>query len=174
MSPDQPAPTPEGTLIRRLRESRIPRLSMREAADRIGMSEENWGHVERGYQPTGKGRPPRRVVPPDATLAAMASAVGATPERLEDIGRHDAADLLREMLRSAAGQSPDGPVSSHRQPYSDSRLEGSARHFEKMGLPPEDVELLVRVTARVLADRDARGREPNGSRRGALGGGSRS
>lgn len=63
------------------------------------MSADNWGHIERGYQSTGAGRPPRIVTPPAATLAHMARAVSISPEELEEIGRSDAAKALRDLLR---------------------------------------------------------------------------
>src|SRR5258708_6397918 len=91
-------PTPEGQLIRQVRDLSIPRLSIRAAAKRIGLSAEQWGYVERGYRPAGAGQPPRRFSPPAATLAKMAHALRITPERLESEGqRPDAAAILREI-----------------------------------------------------------------------------
>jgi hypothetical protein len=82
---------------------------MADAAAKAGMSTENWGHIERGYQSTGRGQPPRTVIPPPDTLAHMAKAVRITPEELEVIGRHDAADVLRHLqpLKVPAGVGPD-------------------------------------------------------------------
>ncbi len=99
MSGDALGPTPEGQLIRQVRDLSIPRLSIRAAAKRIGLSAEQWGYVERGYRPAGAGQPPRPFSPPAATLAKMAHALRITPERLESEGqRPDAAEILREIL----------------------------------------------------------------------------
>jgi transcriptional regulator with XRE-family HTH domain len=99
MSEDVPGPTPEGQLIRRVRDLSIPRLTIRAAAERIGLSAEQWGYIERGYRPARAGEPPRPFSPPAATLAKMARALRITPERLESEGqRPDAAEILREIL----------------------------------------------------------------------------
>lgn len=92
--------TPEGRLIRRVREQAIPKLTIRAAAARIGMSPEQWGYAERGYVPRRGDTPERDFHPPAATLASMASGLGISPERLESEGeRPDAAEILREILR---------------------------------------------------------------------------
>ena len=87
--------TPEGDLIRRAREVAIPKLSIRAAAKRIGMSPDHWGYVERGYRYTTQGEAPRPFSAPAATVAKMAHAVGITSDELADDGqRLDAADIL--------------------------------------------------------------------------------
>ena len=87
--------TPEGDLIRRAREVAIPKLSIRAAAKRIGMSPDHWGYVERGYRYTTQGEAPRPFSAPAATVAKMAHAVGITSDELaEDGQRLDAADIL--------------------------------------------------------------------------------
>jgi transcriptional regulator with XRE-family HTH domain len=101
---DLPAPTAEGELIRQARDLAIPRLSIRAAAARIGMSPEHWGNVERGYRYTKQDDPTRSFAAPAATIAKMASAVGVTPDQLAEVGREDAARLLEEILRAK----PDG------------------------------------------------------------------
>lgn len=108
MSNDLP-PTPEGQLLRRARELVIPKLAIRAAAARIGMSAEQWGYAERGYTPGRGDRAPQPFRPPAATLARMARALDLTPERLETEGqRPDAAEVLREILRNE--QPPLRPV----------------------------------------------------------------
>lgn len=93
---DLPTPTPEGRLVRRAREMASPKLSIRAAAGRIGLSAEQWGTIERGYRPTRAGEPPQPFSPPAATLARMAHALGISPERLKAEGqRPDAAEMLR-------------------------------------------------------------------------------
>jgi hypothetical protein len=123
MSGDAPGPTPEGQLIRQVRDLSIPRLSIRAAGKRIGLSAEQWGYVERGYRPAGAGQPPRPFSPPAATLAKMAHALRITPERLESEGqRPDAAKILREILHreveaaDAAGASEALNVASSQSP----------------------------------------------------------
>jgi transcriptional regulator with XRE-family HTH domain len=117
---DVSGPTPEGQLIRRVRDLSIPKLSIRAAAERIGLSPEQWGYIERGYRPTGAGQPPRPFSPPAATLARMACALDISPERLESEGqRPDAAEILREMIVPALGEPPmgEGPRSDADRPY---------------------------------------------------------
>jgi hypothetical protein len=101
-----PPPTPEGFLIRRMRETAVPRLSIRAAASRVGISPETWGSVERGYRYSRTGGPYawevsyRQFSAPAATVAKMANAVGLTPERLAAEGqRPDAAEVLSEIIR---------------------------------------------------------------------------
>jgi hypothetical protein len=88
----------DGDLIRRARERMVPRMSIREAARLTGDSEGNWGHCERGYQLMADGARRSIAHPPAPTLARMASVVGVTPVQLEEIGRGDAAAILREIL----------------------------------------------------------------------------
>ena len=76
-----------------------PKLSVREAARRAGISEGWWRQVVRGYQPLkGGGKAP--MTGSAATVAAMAQVVGVTPEQLEAVGRGDAAEELRTLLAS--------------------------------------------------------------------------
>lgn len=91
---------PHGELIEKARDD--AGLSKREAARRAGISDAWWRYVTEGRQ----GETP---VPGTAdTVAAMARAVGLSPERLEEEGqRKDAADVLRDMLRAPAR--PDLP-----------------------------------------------------------------
>jgi transcriptional regulator with XRE-family HTH domain len=103
MVDDLPSPTPEGQLIRRVRGLTIPKLSVRNAAARIGMSAEQWGYVERGYLPSRGSKPPQPFSPPAATLARMAYALEIAPKHLESEGqRPDAAEILREILHREA------------------------------------------------------------------------
>lgn len=94
------SPTPEGALIRRVRNSAKPRLTVTEAARRAGISAEMWGHIERGHRSGGQGAERVKVTAQAATLAHMADAVGVTPVGLEEAGRPDAAVILREMQGS--------------------------------------------------------------------------
>lgn len=155
MAATRPPATPEGVFIRRLREAHNPPLSIPKAAALAGMSAENWGHIERGYQAS------RPVVPPAPTLARMADALGTTPERLEtEVGRADAAELLREMQRDkAAPQQPPGarkppdPVTGFVRPrYLDPEAEEIAQYVEQRWplLLHEDVVKVVEERLRTL------------------------
>ena len=111
MNDHRPRPTPEGQLIRRVRDLAIPKLSIRAAAARIGMSAEQWGYIERGYFPSRGGNAPQPFSPPAATLAKMAHALRINPERLESEGqRPDAAEILREIVREEAPVTPPRPT----------------------------------------------------------------
>lgn len=83
---------------------------MSEAAAKAGMSTDNWGHIERGYQSMGRDQEPRVVIPPADTLAHMAKAVNISPEELTAIGRADAADALRDLQQRAAVAVPAAPA----------------------------------------------------------------
>lgn len=96
---DLPAPTAEGKLIRQARELAIPKLSIRAAAARIGMSPEQWGNIERGYRYTKQDDPHHPLSAPATTIAKMANAVGVTSEQLTGAGRDDAARALEEIRR---------------------------------------------------------------------------
>jgi len=76
------------------------------------MSAENWGHVERGYQSLGRGKPVRVVIPPADTLAHMALVVGLRPGDLAEIGRDDAAESLRDLLAVTREAKPAGGAAS--------------------------------------------------------------
>ncbi len=86
-TPKQPE---EARIIDAAQKSAVPRISMREAAKRSGMSDGRWRQIVKGYQGTGTGRIP--VVAPDETLARMALAVGVTDSQLVEAGRPAAAE----------------------------------------------------------------------------------
>lgn len=135
MTEDLPR-TPEGDLIRRARDRAVPKLSIRAAAARIGISPEHWGNIERGHKSAGANEEPRRLDISPALIAKMALAVGVTPEQLETTGkRPDAAGELREIQRrdgaAAADQievlRPAGPEPLRRReriPYDEDGPEG--------------------------------------------------
>jgi len=133
MSEDVPGPTPEGQLIRRVRDLSIPKLTIRAAAERIGLSAEQWGYIERGYRPARAGEPPRPFSPPAATLAKMAHALRITPERLESEGqRPDAAEILREILHrdvEAADAAPAPAASLPAPPMDDAARTAADRPY---------------------------------------------
>ena len=105
MAEEVPDPTPEGVLLKRVRESLRPRVTVAEVAQRAGVSPEMWGHIERGHRSAGKaaGRVPVRAKA--ATLAHMAFEVGVSVQELKDTGRVDAAEILAQM--EGASQKPE-------------------------------------------------------------------
>lgn len=111
MGRDVPQPTREGQLIRLARMRSTPRLSIRAAAEKASVSAETWGYVERGYQSQGHGKPVRTHIPPADTLAHMANALDVTPEELEKIDRHDAAQVLRQIHRTTTGHGAESQPS---------------------------------------------------------------
>lgn len=110
---ERPPQPPEGKLIADATAMRG--LSIREASSRAGISYGRWRQITSGVQNVSPGSY-AAVRAPAATIARMAQAVGITPERLETEGqRPDAAEILREMLRSEppalrAVPSPDDEV----------------------------------------------------------------
>lgn len=106
MTSDEPGPTLEGQLIKRVRESLRPRVTAAEAAERAGISAEMWGHIERGHRSAGKGKGRVPVRATRATLAHMAFEIGVTAADLEEAGRGDAAEVLRAMDGVKAEASP--------------------------------------------------------------------
>lgn len=137
MPRDVPTPTIEGLLIRRARQRSRPKISMADAASKAGMSVDNWGHIERGYQSMGRDQPPRIVVPPADTLAHMAYAVGITPQELAEIDRTDAAvaldDLRHRQPAFATDKQLPGPEHLSARRLLDSLRERAAAEDRSLG-----------------------------------------
>lgn len=89
-------PPPEARLIAARRQQMIPRMSQREAALRAGISSTRWRQLESGKIRV-RGRDYPEIAPPD-TLARMAQVVDVSPEELEEVGREDAALVLRRLM----------------------------------------------------------------------------
>ena len=124
--------TPWGRLIKTAREA--AGLSIPEAAGLAGISATTWGNIERGVRTENGTR--SAIDGPAATVAAMARVVRVTPERLETGGeRPDAAESLREMLRSRGGRLPAAPE----QPA------GEALISRVLEASPEDQEVLKQI-----------------------------
>lgn len=100
---ERPPAPPEAALIRLARQA--ANIRMAKAAKEAGVSLARWSHIENAYETRqGTARPVKAKAD---TLARMARAIGLSPERLESEGqRPDAAEILREMLRPAAGPAP--------------------------------------------------------------------
>lgn len=61
------------------------------------MSEGRWRQIANGYQVVSRGTFTLVVNAPAETVARMAHSVDVTPEELEEAGRPDAADELRNL-----------------------------------------------------------------------------
>jgi hypothetical protein len=95
-----PTPPPEARVLRMARIGH--QMSVREAAQRAGVSVSLWRQVEAGYMTPTKGMHTPKIAPAP-TLARMAIAVDLSVEDLVSEGqRPDAAQVLAEILRRAA------------------------------------------------------------------------
>jgi hypothetical protein len=102
---DRPQPPPEATLIRLAREA--AGIKAPAAAESAGISAARWSQIEVGYESRlGRYKPVRAR---DGTLAHMAYAVGLSPVRLEQAGRPEAAEVLREIHRREDARSDSIP-----------------------------------------------------------------
>ena len=91
-------PPPEARHLLAARRAR--HLSIRQAAERAGLSVTLWRQVEAGYTTPAAGVQLPKIAPA-GTLAQMAQAVDLSPATLEEAGRSDAAEILANMLRQA-------------------------------------------------------------------------
>jgi transcriptional regulator with XRE-family HTH domain len=100
-----PPPEAEALRIARIHQH----LSVREAAQRAGVSVSLWRQVEAGYMTPVKGVHMPKIAPA-ATLARMAQAVDLQAEHLESRGqRPDAAEILRAILHHEV-EAADAPA----------------------------------------------------------------
>lgn len=90
---DRPPQPPEGQLIAAA--LKRMKMSQREAARRADISEGRWRQIVNGYQTVSGSHVPVRG--PADTVARMAHVALITPEQLEDAGRPDAAEELRQI-----------------------------------------------------------------------------
>ncbi|OHU48144.1 hypothetical protein [Mycobacteroides chelonae] len=90
---------PEAVLIHRLRTALRPEVSIREAARQGQLSEGRWRQIEKGYQQVDS-ETQIPVNAPANTLARMFLVVGADPDQVREVGRHDAADELVRILEA--------------------------------------------------------------------------
>ena len=97
-------PPPEARLITEHR----GRVSIREAARQAGVSETTWRKVEAGRRLESDAPADKPYNGKAATIAAMAQAVGVTPDELEATRRINAIEAAR-IMRNDAGPGPDYP-----------------------------------------------------------------
>lgn len=121
-------PPPEAVLIKRHRLALG--LSQPKAAARTGgvVSTTRWAQIEQGYLIRQARRYPTRAS--DSVLAHMAAAVGVTPEQLEELGKREAAEVLR-MIR---GRRPQRQAEAGGAPD----LEQIARWFADESVPADE------------------------------------
>jgi len=98
----KPEPPPEAVLLRLAREA--ARIKAPAAARAAGISTARWSQIENGYETRLGGYKP--VIARESTLAHMAHAAGVTPDRLTDVGRPDAAAVLREIIYTQQQSAP--------------------------------------------------------------------
>lgn len=85
---------PEGALIQDA--AKRERLSMRQLAKAVGISDTRLRHIVNGYQPVGHGQVIEIDAPAD-TLARIAEAVGVSSDDMRGAGRGDAADEMGRL-----------------------------------------------------------------------------
>lgn len=113
MDDDLPSLSPAGTLIRRARLLMTPKMSIRAAASRAGISPETWGIAERGYRDMKGGRRP--VSTPPETIAKMARVVQVSPRDLEADGQDPAAaSELRTLMGMPRNDAAAAGPADHR------------------------------------------------------------
>lgn len=101
-TPRTPEPPAEGELIRVARLARGLSAEDAAALAQVKLGAARWRQIERGYKTRDEP-----VHAPPKTLAHMARVVGVTPEQLEGAGRGDAAEILREILRTTNSSTPE-------------------------------------------------------------------
>ncbi|MEV8635207.1 helix-turn-helix transcriptional regulator [Streptosporangium sp. NPDC051023] len=100
-TPQMPEPPPEAALVRRVRQAK--RLSIPVVAKSAGISPARLSQIENGYE-TKKGGIYVPVNAPAATLAHIWAALEIARERLVEVGRGDALEILDEI--HATGETP--------------------------------------------------------------------
>jgi transcriptional regulator with XRE-family HTH domain len=125
-----PTPPPEARVLRMARIGR--QMSVREAAQRAGVSVSLWRQVEAGYMTPTKGMHAPKIAPAP-TLARMAKAVNLSVEDLESEGqRPDAAEILREIIWQ---RNTDGSIPGHQHAAPTNEPPVPAISLER---PPDD------------------------------------
>jgi transcriptional regulator with XRE-family HTH domain len=106
MATDGREPPPEAQMIRRYREALG--ISPEVAADRleIKMSARRWRQIEAGEETKGG----RHADASPGQLAHMARAVGVRPEQLDELGKQEAAEILRVIEARAASTPEEEPA----------------------------------------------------------------
>lgn len=93
---DKPQQRPEGALIKDVIDA-DKKLSLRNVADRVGLSDARLRQIVNGYSSHGQGQYLEVIAPP-LRLAQIARELNITAEQLEDADRVDAAAELRRIV----------------------------------------------------------------------------
>jgi hypothetical protein len=135
-----PAPPAEAAIVRLAREAQG--ISPETAAERtpIRLGGMRWRQIERGYE---RLTPFKDAVAPDRTLAHMAHTVGVSPERLAEVGREGAAEILREILRQEEILRRDEEDAHH--PYADLTDEHERAIYEMDDLSEERKRTIIDI-----------------------------
>ena len=161
---NRPVPPPEAELIRLVREA--AHITTAEAAVAAGMSKSRWSQIESGYETRGEDF--KEVRGKRDTIAHMAHVVGIGPERLEEAGRPDAAEVLREIQRQeAAAVLP--PVTEEPPVVEDDPLTPDERAASEAFIA-ELRRRRAQIRAREERERQEQDRRGNGKGISALGG----
>lgn len=136
-APEDAWPPPEATLIRRAREARG--LNHTEAASKIEiqLGARRWRQIEDGWEKRGV----TRAVAGDPQLAHMAFVVGVSPEDLEAVDRHEAAEILRMIERRHKSPAPDPTLGELAERVkNDPDLARAVLEILRRGQPPPEPE----------------------------------
>lgn len=145
----QPGPPPEAVLIRRARLARG--LSLDEAARLVAdlsgtrFSASRWSQLETGYRIAHGTSVPQRAK--DGRLAQMAYVVGLQPSQLEDVGKREAAEVLRELTRQEQRRGQASATTTEEAPRQRSGASEAAKYFRDTSIP---IEQRARDAARFL------------------------
>lgn len=131
---------PEAALIRKA--LKRGRISGREAARRVGLSETRWRQLYSGSHVIKGVRVVARA--PADTLARIAYTIGITAEELSEAGRADAAQELEELAEIAG---PPSPSSSDAPTPPEDQLAAIAALLAS--LPPEAQDDVLRRIGRL-------------------------
>jgi hypothetical protein len=159
METADPGPPREAVLIRIAREAKG--ISPETAAAQMPhkFSGSSWRQIEAGYR--GRERKPVRGRP--STVAAMAHTVGLTADRLEEAGRADAAEILREIERQETQQQGQVPETlSMAPPHVRRMIEAALEDVD----PQDRPEVLREMAASYEAVMKRRARNAEQTRRG--------
>lgn len=137
-----PQPPAEALLIRRHRMAAgLTSQAAAEATDGK-VSYRRWAQIEQGFTIKAGKRVP--TVASDQALAHMAAAVGVVPERLVEVGRAEAAEVLTVILE-------DRDVSAEGRQRSDQQIvRMMAEYFEDESVSPDEKRIMAERFFRVL------------------------
>ncbi|MFJ2162541.1 hypothetical protein [Streptomyces sp. NPDC087856] len=141
---------PEALLIRLARQAKGLSPEAAAALLPIKLSGNRWRQIEKGYE---RRVPFKGVRAPDPTLAHMAHVVGVSPERLDEVDRSDAGDILREILRSESEASANTDALTTREQQMLAEMVASTA--EGFDLTPEQLDAAYARARQLVVERRA-------------------